>query len=975
MTPEEQAAYDKALRKIRACKRRGETELNLNGMGLTRLPPEIGKLTELTELLLNQNQLASLPSEIGGLTALTDLNLNYNRLSSLPPEFAELTELTDLHLFGNQLASLPPEIGKLSALAVFDLGKNQLASLPPELGKLTALTALSLNGNKLGALPPEIGKLAALQIFYVGNNRLTSLPPEIGRLAALTELYLSNNQLASLPPEIGELTGLTQLHLDKNPLPRELLQLATGPDRAKRLVEYFSNAAKASLAGGLEAPRRFDEAKLLIIGQGNVGKSWLLKALQGKVPEPLGETKGIEIAQEPLDLTHPADSERALRLNCWDFGGQDHYQITHQIFFSPKAIYLLVWKPRTGLDPELVSKLERIQLSAGWTAKVLIVSTHADGSIPAVVGMDVLRERFGDLIWGFHEVDSEKGPDGTGIASLKEEIAKVAAQLEGMNLPFLPSWHEARTAILETKKPVIEFREFVDKCEKAGMERTNAADLAAIMEVQGQAVYFADAADEADACLEGENLLVLKPEWLAKAVGHVIEDKPTIAKSGILDHTRLKAIWKKDAKRKCDGYPAKLHGYLLWLMWKFDIAYKRDERTSLIPQHIVRDRPDDLYWTPAARSYEPQATLFCRVPHDPPIGLIPALTAAVHPLRRVRDPEASDALDRNWRDGFFLDTEHRGAAYVELLDRNLQIIVRDKYPANLLGLVLRTLEEIRQLRWPRLEMDHRVPCCGKKEGKACTGTFRKSRLEEWRGRTVDCEECGRTDLPVDKMLQGYDPREEDLMEQLRQLKQGNQDLLATAHAIFKSLAPEIQEQGKAPNMFTILPDQGKWITRATHISLRITCWCEHPDGPHPAAGICSDEPPDYLLKMPKEWLLTVAPYLPWAATLLKAFIPMAGTVSGDLPGMDCKTALDLMGDAAKVLPTSKPKLESKVLTGRMHGGRPEEVALRHIHDALLEQVKPAKRWGDLRPVQIKGGQVLWLCAQHAAIQQPPVPTI
>ena len=809
---------------------------------------------------------------------------------------------------------------------------------------------------------------------------LTALPPEIGQLTALTDLDLSFNQLTSLPPEIAQLPCLQRIRIGGNPLPSELLKFSGGQNGlGTKLIRFWRTLAdekKLAAAAG----RRFDEAKVLFVGQGEVGKTWLLAALQGRVPRHAGSTKGIEIARAPLDVAHPADKKRVLHLNCWDFGGQDHYQVTHQIFFSAKAIYLLVWKPRTGLDPDLVKRLERIQLSAGRTARVLIVSTHAEGNVPAVIGKDELRERFGELIWGFYEVDSAMGPKGKGIPELKAEIAKAVAQLEGIDLEFPASWHDAQMRVRKLNQPTVKFDVFAAECGAMGMDRQAASDLAGIMEVQGHAVYFADAADDALTALEGDNLVVLDPEWLAKAVGFVIEDKPTIRGSGILEHSRLKTIWTKDPKRDCPGYTRNLHGYVLWLMWKFDIAYKQDGETSLIPQHIMRNRPDDLYWTPAKPAREPEAALICRMPHDPPVGLIPALTAAVHPLRAVRDTTAADKLDRNWRDGFFLDTALRGDAFVELNDRDLRLIVRDKYPSNLLTAVQRTLEGIVQVRWPRLELDFRVPCIGKMaNGKACPGSHRKSWLEENHGQKIACEECRQKDLEVDKMLDGFDAREERVLEQLRTLQVGQREHLALAHAIFAALTPESRERAEAPCMFTILPDKGKWINMATHHSIRITCWCEHPDGPHPGAPIGSGEPPDYLIIVPKDWLISVAPYISWAAMLFKAFVPMAGTVANDMlghmPGVDLKNEIQLMNDAAKALPSGK--LEAGELSRRefMHRSRPEIVALGHIHDLLLTEVKRANRWGGLRPVLTKSGQVLWLCEQHAAIQQPPVQEI
>lgn len=964
-------AYAEALRCIAACRQQGNQgiQLDLSNLGLTTLPPEIGQLTSLTELNLYGNQLTTLPPEIGQLTALTALYLHDNHLSTLPPEIGQLTALTMLRLYGNHLTTLPPEIGQLTAMTELELANNQFTTLPPEIGQLTALTDL-----------------------YFYDNKLTTLPPEIGQLTALMSLYLHINQLTTLPILLGKLPQLKYLNILDNPLPAELIKLAEGD--SSRLIEYLRELAKAADAAGEDAARRFDEAKLLLVGPGEVGKTWLLRALQGQTPEPTASTKGIEIAREPLDLPHPTETGRSLHLNCWDFGGQDYYQITHQIFFSTKAVYLLVWKPRTGLDPELLQRLERIRLSAGRTAKVLIVSTHADKGVPAIIGKEALQEQFGNLIWGFYETDSVNGANGTGIAALKDAIAQAAAQLEGMDLPVPPAWHTDQRAIRSRRKnkKTLTFAEFAEVChEKGQLDAASAADVANIMEVQGHVVFFADAtADGATGRKDADNLVVLDPEWLAKAIGFVLEDDATNKQSGSLHHDRLKTIWKKETKRSCPGYGKELHGYLLWLMWKFDIAYRQNEQTSLVPELIQRNRPDDLHWTPATSSQEPQATLICRFPTDPPLGLIPALTAAVHPLRRIQNPEPlDDKLDRNWRDGFFLDTALRGTAFVELLDRDLRIVVRDKYPADLSRQVEKTLDRIVGERWPQLLIDARVPCVGKVQDKPCRGTFRKSVLEQRRGQNIFCEDCGNDALDVTKLLDGFDFREEEILRQLhalelgqQQLLTGQQELMAASYRLFQqALDPDRNERERAPCMFTILPAEAKsWqlLSKLAEHKLRVTCWCEHPDGPHPGALIGSDQPPDYVLTMPKEWLVKAAPYISWAATLLKAFVPLAGTMTqqiataGAFLTPDLKDQIALMNDAIKTLPSGKLEAGRRDELEEIRGRKPEMVALRHIHDALLAQVKEQRRWGDLRPVRTKSGELLWLCEQHAAIQQPPV---
>src|SRR5688500_809701 len=71
-TSEADQAYAEALRRIEARREQGSQGrlLSLSGLGLTRVPPEIGELTALTMLSLYDNQLTTLPPEIGQLGAL-----------------------------------------------------------------------------------------------------------------------------------------------------------------------------------------------------------------------------------------------------------------------------------------------------------------------------------------------------------------------------------------------------------------------------------------------------------------------------------------------------------------------------------------------------------------------------------------------------------------------------------------------------------------------------------------------------------------------------------------------------------------------------------------------------------------------------------------------------------------------------------------------------------------------------------------
>jgi hypothetical protein len=108
-----------------------ETKLDLSRKGLTTLPPEIGKLSQLRELYLYNNQITILPPEIGNLSRLQVLYLLHNQIKIVPPEIGNLNQLHELSLRNNQITTLPPEIGNLKKLRELWLDKNVI--VPPGL--------------------------------------------------------------------------------------------------------------------------------------------------------------------------------------------------------------------------------------------------------------------------------------------------------------------------------------------------------------------------------------------------------------------------------------------------------------------------------------------------------------------------------------------------------------------------------------------------------------------------------------------------------------------------------------------------------------------------------------------------------------------------------------------------------------------------------------------------------------------------
>ncbi|KAJ9061136.1 Glucose-repressible alcohol dehydrogenase transcriptional effector [Entomophthora muscae] len=100
----------------------------------------------------------------------TILDMTGMRLKSLSPQLFQYSFLTVLHLAHNYLTYLPPEISQLKALTKLDISGNAINMLPPELGLLVNLKELLLFDNSLVHLPGGLGSLYRLETLGLEGN-------------------------------------------------------------------------------------------------------------------------------------------------------------------------------------------------------------------------------------------------------------------------------------------------------------------------------------------------------------------------------------------------------------------------------------------------------------------------------------------------------------------------------------------------------------------------------------------------------------------------------------------------------------------------------------------------------------------------------------------------------------------------------------------------------------------------------------
>ena len=957
--------------------------LSLFGNQLTFLPESIGQLTKLQWLDLSRNRLTSLPESISQLINLQTLNLSNNQLTSLPESIGQLTKLQWLNLSRNQLASLPESISQLANLWGLDLSHNQLTSLPESISQLANLQRLGLSFNQLTSLPESISQLANLQRLYLSNNQLTSLPESIGQLANLQWLYISNNQLTSLPESISQLANLQILDLSNNPL-NPALQSAYqgGMDALMAYLRSLEDKAKKEC---------LYEAKLLLVGEGDVGKTTLLKAMTGKSPKK-GEptTHGVNIDVHALHLPHPDKTGVEIKLNAWDFGGQEVYRVTHQFFFSPRSIYLLVWEPRRGVQQcQVEDWLKMIRLRVGDDAKVIIVSTYCKtGEHIARIDKPIFMRDFGSMIVGFHEVDSlvpdPKTGQMVGVAELKTLIAQTAKDLEIVGIPFNRDWREARDELLKLGEtnPRISYQEFTTVCQRHGLASIDTKTLSGLMHDLGYIVYYGD-----DERLKDD--VVLQPEWLTKAIGFVLEDRVTQEMDGILPDKRLKEVWLDNPADGKTSFDPSLYPFFLRLMERFDVSYRlEDGANSLVAQHVPQVRPD-LPWLPEIETISGnlRIAMVC-VMDESPAGLVPWMIVRTHPYAHKRYYPDGRTHRLHWQRGMFLRKKDHGEAMLELREREFHVYVEAVWPEFFMNVLRLTLQKLITDNWPGMQDRYyfAIPCRERINGRPCNGRFKIDALIHFLDKGVPkihCQFCYK-EQDIRKMLYGFVV--EDSREQLARIETEIKRGFTEVKEEFKGLDSRIanyvmtilqaiaSESKEGPRLFTIEPVDGNWH-RLFDKRYKLHLWCENEGCPHP---VTEKDKGVYEFDATRNWLIRVAPYANLVAGILKTMLPMVapainvyfGPKTVDILGI--KDRLDLMKEATGKLLEEELKISDRSRIRQGVISERERSGVLALH-ALLHKLDPNHENLGLKRVPTYTGDFLWLCDKHYKQMQPKIP--
>ena len=628
-------------------------------------------------------------------------------------------------------------IGDVTALGLYNMELTQISQKVLELKKLRIL---SLHSNKFAIFPSEITQFKNLDSLDLGGNHLTTLPPEIAQLKNLYLLNLSGNQLTSLPSEIVQLKNLGNLYLSGNPLKSPPLEIVE--KGIKAIFEYLEQIAKQEKeAGKGKAVKRpvINEAKMILVGQGDVGKTCLAERLVHDRFEKQPSTEGIDI----LEWNIPSPANEDIQLHIWDFGGQEIYHATHQFFLTKRSVYILVWNARKSHDYEHIYYwLHTIEAFGDDSPIILVMSKCKERDDD--LNMKDLRQRFPQIA-GLFKIDSQ---DGTGINDLKEIISQTSWNLPQMSETWIINWLKIRNELerlkKEEKKDWIPYEVFLQICEQYGLSKTEIDLLDGYLHDLGIIIHFQEP-------LELKNMLILNPEWATNAVYKVLDTQAVRAREGILLHSELEQIWD------IEQYPTNLHHILLELMNKFELAYRLPDILPNKQSHLVAELLPSTEPPESVLNWDYKDNLCFYYKYDfLPAGVLTRVIVRIHENLEFKDD--TKKLHLCWREGAILQRDNtRAFVKVRPLDKIIQIRIQGQRKRELLAIIRNHFDHINE-KIKKVKIVQEIPCnCV----EACQNVFNYNKLlaAEAKGKpTVECQTSWQN-VQLSKLLDGYEEKE------------------------------------------------------------------------------------------------------------------------------------------------------------------------------------------------------------------------
>jgi internalin A len=702
--------------------------LHLKALGVRRPPHEtaadirgIEAFADLTELRLEIPVTDGIEG-IWTLKHLKVLELSNTSLATVPSEILEFSDLVGLELKAAGIKVVPKEIEKLRSLGELNLSYNEISQLPEEIGAFSSLTTLRLQGTSLTTMPTSVNQLKRLKRISLAGTQLIRWPGELNGLSALEHVGLRDTRVTEIPGDaVRSLPRLKYLGLERCPVKSPPPEIVDGGTAA--IQGYFDALEESQVS-------RLYEAKLIILGEGDVGKTCLASKLVNpdfdiqQNQKTIETTRGIAVAKWIADT----DVSRNFRINIWDFGGQEIYHATHQFFLTKRSLYIFVWEARKDERVEAFEYWLNVVKLLSQASPVLVVQNKSDVRIKEIEQAS-LRGKFSNIV-DFYQVSALTG---RGMRELARDVRANIVKLAHVGDPWPQSWSDIRQSLEADLRNYIDYAEYLEICGRRGLDKSQADLLSQYLHDLGVILHFQD-----DDILR--ETVILKPEWGTNAVYAVLDTKEVQRRKGRFSRGDLRSIWSRTT------HPPDKHTELLQLMMRFELCFPLDGSQEFIaPELLSGDRPEFAWEARSNLRWEYHYTFM-------PAGILSRFIARNH--RTIEG-------ENYWKNGVVLAWEGtRALVTADALSRKIRVAVAGSDQKGTLAVVRHELDHIHKtLNNP--DVKQMLPCICAECRTGDPFLFEYSRVvryREGRKQTMTCDKS-LVDVRIDRLLGNVLPEE------------------------------------------------------------------------------------------------------------------------------------------------------------------------------------------------------------------------
>ncbi|WP_044234381.1 COR domain-containing protein [Haliscomenobacter hydrossis] len=436
------------------------------------------------------------------------------------------------------------------------------------------------------------------------------------------------------------------------------------------------------------------EAKVLLVGQGKSGKTTLRKKLQNptaEMPAPGDTTRGIEITR--LNEKMPFSGED-LRLNVWDFGGQDIQHYAHQFFLTGSSLYALITNERIQDSVHLPYWLNIVEM-LGKKSPVILIQNKDGGHCQPLKDEAAIRARFGNVHNKVYQSDFSQAETEREFAELRQTIVEQASKLPHVEREYLRSFNELREKLeaeSQSEKHYLRWETYLALMPELSEDLLR--DYANALTFLGVCQYFPDDALLAD-------YVFLRPKWLIDALFELLLHPSLEATRGHFSEKDTRKIWLQPEYQG-------MHGLLVRMMKEFELCYRveGEGENYIIPQRLPGEN----------KSYGWDTTGNVPVQYRykfMPKGVLTRLICRLH----TRIEEDKELGQRVWNDAvIFTLPDGKGRVFArEVYSENtIELRATGAKRSEMLNEVIRKMDDInRDAKYENMQLEKMVPCpCG-----------------------------------------------------------------------------------------------------------------------------------------------------------------------------------------------------------------------------------------------------------------------